>query len=354
MYFRKLAPDGIMDLFAFAGEDFVPRRLEALRPPQRDRVGGVLALGLVGGTFIVVRHGFARQRQTDAALLAKNEALLLATVQAQAADRLKSAFLATMSHELRTPLNSIIGFTGILLQKLAGPLNGEQDKQLGMVRTSARHLLALINDVLDISKIEAGELKVSCEPFDLRASIEKVTGIVRPLAEKKGLALRVEVAPEIGELVGDARQAEQVLLNLLTNVIKFTEKGGVTFTAENVPASIRNPHFGGRHRPRHQARGLGHALPALPPDRHRAVPPARGHRAGPGDLPAAGGPHGRRHPRRKPVGPGQHLHLHPSDGTGNEAGRPTDAKRPRMIMNSFLQSVDASNPWAVFHLHDIP
>ncbi|MCX8110636.1 MAG: PAS domain S-box protein [Syntrophorhabdaceae bacterium] len=91
--------------------------------------------------------------------------------QAEESDRLKSAFLATMSHELRTPLNSIIGFTGILLQGLVGPLNDEQKKQLGMVRSSANHLLSLINDVLDISKIEAGQLQVACETFDLSKSL---------------------------------------------------------------------------------------------------------------------------------------------------------------------------------------
>jgi len=102
---------------------------------------------------------------------------------AQAADRIKSAFLATMSHELRTPLNSIIGFTGIMLQGLAGPLNEEQHKQMNMVQKSARHLLALINDVLDISKIEAGQLKLSSSSFDLRQSIEKMVQLVSPLAE---------------------------------------------------------------------------------------------------------------------------------------------------------------------------
>ena len=162
------------------------------------------------------------------------EALLDAKQRAESADRLKSAFLATMSHELRTPLNSIIGFTGIVLQGLAGPLNEEQSKQLGMVRDSARHLLALINDVLDISKIEAGELVVGSEPFDLQRSIDKVAGIVRPLAEKKGLALRVEVEPGIGQMTSDARRVEQVLLNLLGNAIKFSEAGSVTLRAEVV------------------------------------------------------------------------------------------------------------------------
>lgn len=172
-------------------------------------------------TAVRLRDSEQRQRQ-----LARE--LGLAKEAAEAADRLKSAFLATMSHELRTPLNSIIGFTGIVLQGLAGPLNDEQAKQLGMVRDSSRHLLALINDVLDISKIEAGELGVAKAPFDLAASILKVSGIVVPLAEGKGLSLDVTVAPDVGEMIGDARRVEQILLNLLGNAIKFTELGGVT------------------------------------------------------------------------------------------------------------------------------
>ncbi|MBD2105426.1 PAS domain S-box protein [Nodosilinea sp. FACHB-13] len=154
--------------------------------------------------------------------------------RAEAADRIKSAFLATMSHELRTPLNSIIGFTGIILQGLAGPLNAEQSKQLTMVRTSARHLLALVNDVLDISKIEAGQLEVAREPFDLHQSIAKVLAIVQPQAEAKALNLRVEVASNLGEALADQRRFEQVLLNLLSNAIKFTDRGEVALTAELV------------------------------------------------------------------------------------------------------------------------
>lgn len=156
--------------------------------------------------------------------------LQTALVRAEAADRLKSAFLATMSHELRTPLNSIIGFTGLVLQGLAGPLNAEQTKQLGMVRGSARHLLELINDVLDISKIEAGQLEVRADPFDLGESIERVTASVRPLAEKKALQLSVVAPLGLGIVVGDRRRVEQVLLNLLHNAIKFTERGRVTLT----------------------------------------------------------------------------------------------------------------------------
>ncbi len=165
--------------------------------------------------------------------------LAVAKDRAEAADRLKSAFLATMSHELRTPLNSIIGFTGIILQGLAGPLNPEQSKQLEMVSRSARHLLSLINDVLDISKIEAGQLEVKCAPFDLRMSIEKAAGSVKLLTEKKGLALRVKLAPEIGAWVSDERRVEQILINLLNNAIKFTQHGRITLTAVIAADTLR-------------------------------------------------------------------------------------------------------------------
>ncbi|MEO7941501.1 MAG: ATP-binding protein, partial [Burkholderiaceae bacterium] len=157
--------------------------------------------------------------------------------QAEAADRVKSAFLATMSHELRTPLNSIIGFTGILLQSLAGPLNPEQTKQLGMVRGSARHLLELINDVLDISKIEARQLQVIAEPFDLAPLLERVVATLTPQALAKGLALVSRVPHAPLEMVGDRRRVEQVLINLLGNAIKFTERGEVTLTAEIQPGA---------------------------------------------------------------------------------------------------------------------
>lgn len=184
----------------------------------------------------------SKRKQAETALRELNETLeqkvaartgelQAALVRARAADEIKSAFLATMSHELRTPLNSIIGFTGIVLQGLAGPLSAEQTKQLGMVQGSARHLLDLINDVLDISKIEAGQLEIRAEPFDLRASLDRVIASVRTMADRKGLALDTVICAEPFEMVSDRRRIEQILLNLLNNAIKFTEHGGVTVTA---------------------------------------------------------------------------------------------------------------------------
>ncbi len=158
--------------------------------------------------------------------------LEVAVVRAQAADRLKSAFLATMSHELRTPLNSIIGFTGIVLQELAGPLNEEQKRQLGMVRGSARHLLDLINDVLDLSKIEAGELQVRPDHFNVRESIERVAASLQPQADKKQLKLSVTLGNQLNEMVSDRRRVEQIVLNLLSNAIKFTDSGEVSLQAD--------------------------------------------------------------------------------------------------------------------------
>jgi PAS domain S-box-containing protein len=160
--------------------------------------------------------------------------LHVARERAEAADRLKSAFLATMSHELRTPLNSIIGFTGIVLGGMAGPLNEEQAKQLGMVRSSARHLLDLINDVLDISKIEAGQLEVRPTEFDLLESIERVVASVQPIADRKGISLRADVPPSLAPMVSDRRRVEQILINLLNNGLKFTDQGHVALTLDVV------------------------------------------------------------------------------------------------------------------------
>jgi PAS domain S-box-containing protein len=148
-------------------------------------------------------------------------------VKAQSADLMKSAFLATMSHELRTPMNSIIGFTGIILKEFAGPINAEQKKQLSMVLNSSQHLLGLINDVLDISKIEAGELKVSLYPFNYVSTLKKTIEFLMPQASKKELVITSEIADRIITLKSDERRVEQVLLNLLSNAIKFSTNGTI-------------------------------------------------------------------------------------------------------------------------------
>lgn len=193
----------------------------------------VLALSLAGSVMLR-RQVSARTRELRLAnqsmeerIVQRTAELAAAMQQAQAADRLKSAFLATMSHELRTPLNSIIGFTGILMRELPGPLNPEQRKQLGMVQGSARHLLLLINDVLDMSKIEAGQLELVAAPFDLRGSLERVVKVVAPLAEKEGLGLRLDLPADLPPMIADQRRFEQVLLNLLGNAIKFSEQGEI-------------------------------------------------------------------------------------------------------------------------------
>ena len=206
--------------------------IRALAYPYTDELGQLVgALGETQARLLASLEALGQVNQNlEHTVAERTEDLRLAKEAAESADRLKSAFLATMSHELRTPLNSIIGFTGILLQGLAGPMNDEQRKQLGMVRTSARHLLALINDVLDISKIEAGELEIARVPFDLADCVDKVMTIVRPMAGKKQLALDLDLPQGLdwAHMTGDPRRLEQVLINLLGNAVKFTDQGVVT------------------------------------------------------------------------------------------------------------------------------
>src|SRR5438309_3150682 len=162
---------------------------------------------------------------------AQATALQKALDLAQAANRTKSEFLANMSHELRTPLNAIIGFTGTLLMKLPGPLNAAQEKQLRTVQTGAKHLLSLINDLLDVTKIEAGRVELSPASTDCKEVIDEVGTSLRPQAEAKGLQFAVTV-PQGLIVRTDRRAFSQIIINLTNNAIKFTERGSVRIRAE--------------------------------------------------------------------------------------------------------------------------
>jgi signal transduction histidine kinase len=144
----------------------------------------------------------------------------------QAASRHKSEFLANMSHELRTPLNAIIGFTQVLQQKLFGEVNEKQEEYLEDIHGSANHLLALINDVLDLSKVEAGQVELEVATFSLREALERGVVMVRERAVKNGVRLAVEPSPEVELVEGDERRIRQVVFNLLSNAVKFTPEGG--------------------------------------------------------------------------------------------------------------------------------
>ncbi len=148
------------------------------------------------------------------------------TRELEAANRHKSEFLANMSHELRTPLNAIIGFSEVLLERMFGELNDKQDDYLKDIHASGKHLLSLINDILDLSKIEAGRMELDVEAFDVPAAIGSALALVRERAQRHGIALGLEVGAEVGEIRADERKFRQILLNLLSNAVKFTPDGG--------------------------------------------------------------------------------------------------------------------------------
>lgn len=158
--------------------------------------------------------------------------------QALQANRLKSEFLANISHELRTPLNAIIGYSELLLNGMYGTLNEKQLNRMERVHASGKHLLALINDVLDLSKIEAGQMKLAVEPMDIPTLLEAVFSDVTPQAEAKGLQLIKDIAPALSPVNGDAQRIRQVLINLVGNAVKFTKQGSVTAIAK--PLTIRD------------------------------------------------------------------------------------------------------------------
>jgi signal transduction histidine kinase len=149
-----------------------------------------------------------------------------ARAAAEAANQAKSEFLANMSHELRTPLNAIIGFSEVLSERMFGEINEKQAEYLADIQESGRHLLSLINDILDLSKIEAGRMELEPSDFDLPSAIEHSLILVRERAQRRGIGLGHTVDEQLGMIHADERKLKQVLLNLLSNALKFTPEGG--------------------------------------------------------------------------------------------------------------------------------
>ncbi len=171
-------------------------------------------------------EGFARQSAIAIENVRLFNEIQQKSAQLEVANRHKSEFLANMSHELRTPLNAIIGFSEVLLQRMFGELNEQQADYLDDIVSSGRHLLSLINDILDLSKIEAGRMELEAAPFSLVAALNNAVTLVRERAQSHGIKLALEVAPELDTVVADERKLKQVVVNLLANAVKFTPDGG--------------------------------------------------------------------------------------------------------------------------------
>jgi two-component system, NtrC family, sensor kinase len=182
------------------------------------------------GEFAAATVELLRTFATHSALAIQNARLFREIEQKsrelEAASQHKSEFLANMSHELRTPLNAIIGFSEVLSERMFGGLNEKQDEYLKDIHASGQHLLSLINDILDLSKIEAGRMELELSDFDLPMAIDNALTLIRERAARRSIALHTTVDERLGQMQGDERKIRQVLLNLLSNAIKFTPEGG--------------------------------------------------------------------------------------------------------------------------------
>jgi two-component system, NtrC family, sensor kinase len=199
-------------------------------------IGGLVVNRNSPGEFLPEVVALLQTFATQSALAIQNARLFREIAdksrQLESASRHKSEFLANMSHELRTPLNAVIGFSEVLLQRMFGALNAKQDEYLKDIYASGQHLLSLINDILDLSKIEAGRMELAPAPFHLPSALENAVTLVRERAGRHSIALQLDIDPRLGEVVGDERKVKQVLLNLLSNAVKFTPEGGrITLTA---------------------------------------------------------------------------------------------------------------------------
>ena len=225
----KKAQEQYWTVVSFIPADFLAQGARKVR--SRYTLICIMITVLLGIGSFVLATVRAREKLTGQALAARTVELEQANVKLQELGRLKSQFFANMSHELRTPLNSIIGFTGIMLQGIVGELNDEQKKQLNMVYASAKHLLGLINDILDLSKIEAGKIEIIPSRFEVKELVQTVEKMVSPIIEEKGLTSRVVISEDVPQTIySDKNRIKQVLINFLSNAIKFTESGEVCLT----------------------------------------------------------------------------------------------------------------------------
>jgi signal transduction histidine kinase len=207
------------------------RALLAVPLLREDRlIGGLVVNRKTPGEFAPEVSELLRTFAAQSALAIQNARLFQEleekSRQLEVADRHKSEFLASMSHELRTPLNAVIGFSEVLLERMFGEINPKQDEYLQDILSSGRHLLSLINDILDLAKIEAGRMELEVADFHLPQAIDNSITLVRERAARRAITLELGVDPRLGEIKGDERKVKQVLLNLLSNAIKFTPEGG--------------------------------------------------------------------------------------------------------------------------------
>ncbi len=263
----------IKDILAEPDEEFAGAKEFAERLGYRsilvvpmlrdDEVLGVINIRRAEVRPFLDKHVALLQIFADQAVIAIENVRLFHEIedknrQLEIANQHKSEFLANMSHELRTPLNAIIGFSEVLKDNLFGEMNEKQDEYVQDIHASGHHLLSLINEILDLSKVEAGRMELAVSEFDVGNAIDNAVTLIKERAARHQLTLDVSVDPQLGSFIGDERKFKQILLNLLTNAVKFTPEGGKVRvaaqpTSDGVQVSVSDT-------------GIG-----IPPDQHAAV-----------------------------------------------------------------------------------